>query len=32
VDRQVSYWQFSRAKMNTPDMSLRDSLQLPGRV
>jgi hypothetical protein len=28
-DRQVSYWQFSRAKMNTPDMSLRDSLQLP---
>jgi Sulfotransferase family len=28
-DRQVSYWQFSRAKMNAPDMSLRDSLALP---
>ena len=28
-DRQVSYWQFSRTKMNAPDMSLRDSLAVP---
>jgi hypothetical protein len=28
-DRQVSYWEFTRGKMNMPDMSLRDSLELP---